>query len=82
MGAGTDRIVAAARAAFAHDFILQLPMQYDTIVGNAASGFREERNNVFDRTRNPEERPDPDPRRGHLRPRSESENSCRKRWPT
>jgi ATP-binding cassette, subfamily B, bacterial MsbA len=28
-----DRVVAAARAALAHDFILELPQQYDTVIG-------------------------------------------------
>jgi subfamily B ATP-binding cassette protein MsbA len=30
---GEDRIIAAAQAALAHDFIMQLPMQYDTLIG-------------------------------------------------
>ncbi|MGC2234164.1 MAG: ATP-binding cassette domain-containing protein, partial [Candidatus Acidiferrum sp.] len=28
-----DRVVAAARAALAHDFIMELPQQYDTVIG-------------------------------------------------
>jgi ATP-binding cassette, subfamily B, bacterial MsbA len=31
--AGGDDIIAAARAAFAHDFIMQFPMQYETSIG-------------------------------------------------
>jgi subfamily B ATP-binding cassette protein MsbA len=32
-GAGSGAIVEAARAALAHDFIMQLPMQYETVIG-------------------------------------------------
>jgi subfamily B ATP-binding cassette protein MsbA len=32
-GAGDEEIVAAARAAYAHDFILELPQGYDTQIG-------------------------------------------------
>jgi len=32
-GAAQERIEAAARAAFAHDFVLELPQGYDTVVG-------------------------------------------------
>ena len=28
-----DRVVAAAQAALAHDFIMELPLQYDTVIG-------------------------------------------------
>lgn len=31
--AGEERIIAAARAALAHDFIVELPMKYDTVIG-------------------------------------------------
>jgi ATP-binding cassette subfamily B protein len=33
IGAGRDEIVAAAKAANVHDFIIELPLGYDTIVG-------------------------------------------------
>ncbi|NWG13521.1 MAG: ABC transporter ATP-binding protein [Acidobacteria bacterium] len=33
LGASGDEIVAAARAALAHDFIMQLPMRYETLLG-------------------------------------------------
>lgn len=32
-----DEIVAAAKNANAHDFIMQLPMQYETLVGDRGS---------------------------------------------
>src|SRR5690242_12734407 len=28
-----DRVIAAAQAALAHDFIMELPQQYDTVIG-------------------------------------------------
>ncbi len=31
--AGEERIIEAAKAALAHDFIMQMPLQYDTIIG-------------------------------------------------
>jgi len=38
-GATRDEIVAAARAAHAHDFILRLPHAYDSIVGERGQGL-------------------------------------------
>jgi subfamily B ATP-binding cassette protein MsbA len=32
-GVPKDRVVAAAQAALAHDFIMELPQQYDTVIG-------------------------------------------------
>lgn len=33
-GATDEQIIAAAKAAYAHDFIMQLPQGYDTVLGN------------------------------------------------
>lgn len=45
LGATRDEIIEAAKAAFAHDFILQMPQGYDTIVGergiNLSGGQRQ-----------------------------------------
>jgi len=38
-GAGRIRIIAAAKAAGAHNFILQLPDAYDTIIGEGGAGL-------------------------------------------
>jgi ATP-binding cassette, subfamily B, bacterial MsbA len=32
-GVAKERVIAAAQAALAHDFILELPLRYDTIIG-------------------------------------------------
>ena len=37
--AGEDRVMTAARAAFAHDFVMQLPEGYDTRVGEGGVKF-------------------------------------------
>jgi ATP-binding cassette, subfamily B, bacterial len=39
LDAGTDDVVAAARAANAHDFIIRLPHGYETLVGERGAGL-------------------------------------------
>ena len=62
-----DEIIAAARAARAHEFILRLPDGYDSLVGErgqSLSGGERQRISI---ARAPADRSaDPDPRRGHL----------------
>ena len=62
-----EEIVAAARAAHAHEFILRLPHGYDSLVGErgqALSGG--ERQRISHRPRAADRSAHPDPRRGHL----------------
>ena len=39
LGATREEIIDAAKRAYAHDFIKQLPKGYDSIIGEASSGF-------------------------------------------
>ena len=62
-----EEIIAAARAAHAHEFILRLPDGYDSLVGErgqALSGG--ERQRISHRPRAADRPAHPDPRRGHL----------------
>ena len=64
------RIESAARAAFAHDFILDLPRRYDTVDRRAGEpALRRPAAAHRHRPRAAQGPADPDPRRGHLRPR-------------
>ena len=62
-----EQIVAACRAANIHDFIIDLPDGYDTIVGNR--GYRlsgGEKQRIGDRPRHPQGSKDPGAGRGHF----------------
>ena len=65
-----EEVIAAARNAHAHEFITAFPQGYDTLAGERGSrlsGGQKQR--AGDRPRLPAQRPDPDPGRGHQRPR-------------
>jgi subfamily B ATP-binding cassette protein MsbA len=63
-------VESAARAAFAHDFILDLPRRYDTVIGERGlAPVRRPEAAHRDRARHPEGPADPHPRRSDVRPR-------------
>ncbi|MCK7495723.1 MAG: ATP-binding cassette domain-containing protein [Comamonadaceae bacterium] len=62
-----EEIIAAARAAHAHEFILRLPHGYDSLVGERGQGLSGgERQRISHRARAADRPAHPDPRRGHL----------------
>ncbi|MCY2967883.1 MAG: ATP-binding cassette domain-containing protein, partial [Planctomycetota bacterium] len=65
---GLDRIIAVARLANAHDFIMALPMGYETVVGDAGVRLWAETADLH-RPRATARSPHPDLRRGDIGPR-------------
>ena len=65
-GATREEIIAAARAAHAHEFILRLPHGYDSLVGERGRAVGRRAPAYLDRP-GPVDRPThPDPRRSHF----------------
>ena len=42
-----ESVLASAKAAFAHEFIMDLPNGYDTILGERGFDYQEDKNNEF-----------------------------------